>query len=78
MYWPLGAPKIYAATKRTRKQQEVCNEEEADTEGESKEDTAILGLQVARNGHLFATITDTTLTIWQSSVRSVSHIDTCF
>ena len=31
----------------------------------------ILGLTVSRTGHLFAVITSTTLTIWQSKVRSL-------
>lgn len=32
----------------------------------------ILGLRVTRNGHIFATITDTTLTIWQTKARNLS------
>ena len=66
MYWPLGAPKVYAAARRKRKNVASENEEEEDVEEKA---TSILGLRVARNGHLFVTITENSLTVWQTSVR---------
>lgn len=68
MYWPLGAPRVYAATRRKRKSSTPEFDEE-DSEDVEEKDTNILGLRVARNGHLFVTITKTALTVWQTSVR---------
>ena len=66
MYWPLGAPRVYAATRRKRKVSESNEEKE---NGETEEAAShILGLRVARNGHLFITITETALTVWQTAV----------
>lgn len=68
MYWPLGAPRVYAASRRKRKPSENSEEKE---NGETEEATSrILGLRVARNGHLFITITETALTVWQTAVCS--------
>ena len=64
MYWLLGAPQIFAVNK-CRKKTDGDNPQGH----EDFEETAILGLQVSRTGHLFATITATALTIWQTSVR---------
>ncbi|KAL9098869.1 MAG: hypothetical protein Q9163_005546 [Psora crenata] len=66
MYWPLGAPRIYAASRRKRRSQATDNEEKETAESEES-DGVILDLRVARNGHLFTTITETTLTVWQTS-----------
>ena len=75
MYWPLGAPKVYAATRRKRKPPAIGDGEEESEDGKEKA-TNILGLRVARNGHLFVTITETTMTVWQTSVRrECRHID---
>ena len=68
MYWPLGAPKVYAAARRKRKSS-VSENEEKDSEDVEEKDINILGLRVARNGHLFVTITENSLTVWQTSVR---------
>ncbi len=69
MYWPLGAPRVYAASRRKRKDPTATNEERVDRDNvEEKESTNILGLRIARHGHLFVTITDTALTVWQTSV----------
>lgn len=70
MYWPLGAPRVYAESRRKRKSPAFNGEEEDDEDVESKASTDILGLRVARNGHLFITITETALTVWQTSVCS--------
>ena len=71
MYWPLGAPKVYAAARRKRKSSASENEEKdsEDVEDVKEKATSILGLRVARNGHLFVTITKNSLTVWQTSVR---------
>ena len=74
MYWPLGAPRVYAASRRRRKSGGGIDEEKADDELEERESTNILGLRVARRGHLFVTITHTALTVWQTSVRGGSGI----
>ena len=66
MYWPLGAPRVYAATRRKRKASDNNEEKE---KGETEEEAShILGLRVARNGHLFITITKTALIVWQTAV----------
>ena len=67
MYWPLGAPKVYAAARRKRKASGTESGEK-DNEDVEEKATNILGLRVARNGHLFVTITETSLTVWQTSV----------
>lgn len=69
MYWPLGAPKIYAAHRRRRKAQDDGGEEDQDSQSE-KQDEALIGLQVSRQGRRFTTITETTLSVWQTSVSS--------
>ena len=72
MYWPLGAPRIYASSRNKRKvgQDGVEGEEyEASDDNASR---AILGLRVSRNGHLFATITEIVLTVWQSNVCALN------
>ena len=71
MYWPLGAPRVYAATRRKQKPP-VSEDGEEDGENAQEKATNILGLCVARNGHLFVTITENTLTVWQTSVRQRS------
>ena len=66
MYWPLGAPRVYVASRRRRKSPGSSEEKE---NGQTDETAAkILGLRVARNGHLFVTITETALTVWQTAV----------
>ena len=70
MYWPLGAPKVYAAAKRRRKAPEADDGDGEVVEAKAKKAYAILGLQVARNGQVFATVTASALTIWQTSVRT--------
>ena len=69
MYWPLGAPRIFAVNKsRNKSVQRIDETPLLDYDG--LKETAILGLRVSRAGHLFATITATALTIWQTSVRA--------
>ncbi|KAG8533227.1 uncharacterized protein KY384_002010 [Bacidia gigantensis] len=67
MYWPLNAPRVYAANKKRKKLQETVVEENAEGEREGEANAAILGLRVGRNGYLFTTITEDTLTVWQTS-----------
>jgi len=71
MYWPLGAPRVYAASRRRRKTAVRLNDDTEDGEEDEQASSAILGLRVSRNGLLFATITRTTLTVWQTSVCSI-------
>ena len=69
MYWPLGAPRVYAATKSKRKHSLDSNDNEDEEEqAKAKEAAAVIGLRVSRNGQFFATITATALLIWQTSV----------
>ena len=69
MYWPLGAPRVYAATKGRRKNRTASDGHEDDEEqAKADEAPAVLGLRVSRNGQFIATLTATTLIIWQSSV----------
>ncbi|KAL8869054.1 MAG: hypothetical protein Q9174_004558 [Haloplaca sp. 1 TL-2023] len=65
MYWPMGAPQVYAANRKRRKEPEFEDEEHG--EAEVEENPPILGLRTSRSGHLIATITATTMTIWQAS-----------
>jgi hypothetical protein len=136
MYWPIGAPRVYAASKlelsvsSTSANEEECaapvripvekpksngpddhgevgqfpkeEEEEESEDGperqsktgskrqgakqspsencdtglESEEDPGgeILGLRVSRGGQIFATITRSTLTIWQTKVTKLSML----
>lgn len=69
MYWPLGVPQIYAATQR-RNPLRASGDGDYEDEAPESQSSALLGLRVSRNGHLFATITTTTMTIWQTSVRA--------
>ena len=66
MYWPLGTPRVYAASRRKRKIPDSGEEKEDDDAEEAASN--ILGLRLARNGHLFVTITETALTVWQTAV----------
>lgn len=68
MYWPLGVPRIYAAATKRRK---VNGGDDYENEASENQPSALLGLRVSRNGHLFATITTTTMTVWQTSVRAI-------
>ena len=70
MYWPLGAPRVYAATKGRRKKSSSSSDniEDEEEQAKAKEAAAVLGLRVSRNGQFFTTITSTTLLIWQTSV----------
>ena len=74
MYWPLGAPRVYAASRRKRKIPDSGEEKE---DGDAEEAASnILGLRLARNGHLFVTITETALTVWQTAVcEKRSYVD---
>lgn len=67
MYWPMGAPQIYASNRKRRKGH--TTEDGKQVEAKDEGTAAILGLRTSRNGHLIATITATTMTIWQASVR---------
>ena len=67
MYWPTGAPRVYVVNKSLKKLTQNLED------GKLRQDTtpengAILGLQVSRAGHLFGSITHSSLTIWQTSV----------
>jgi hypothetical protein len=73
MYWPLGAPRIYAAARRRRKASEDDNKRDDGELLDAKDGAAILALRISRNGQLFVTVTATTLTVWQISVRDTSY-----
>lgn len=73
MYWPLGAPRIYAASRRRRKASEDDDKRDDGALVNAKDEDAILALQISRNGQLFVTVTATTLTVWQISVRDTSY-----
>jgi hypothetical protein len=42
------------------------------SEASDSQDSSIIGLQVSRHGHIFTTITKTSLAIWQARVRCIS------
>ena len=68
MYWPLGAPRIYAATKKRRKPDSDDIEDDSEAESKDRLYAPIIGVRVSRTGHLLTTITEDTLTVWQASV----------
>ena len=70
MYWPLGAPKIYAAHRRKRKAQDDNDRADEDSESEEQANEPFTGLQLSRHGRRFTTITETALSVWQTSVSS--------
>lgn len=69
MYWPLGAPRVFAAPKK-RTPGPRDDDENGEGVDEYDDDDFLLGLCVSRNGVLFATITATSLNIWQTSVSA--------
>lgn len=68
MYWPLGAPRVYAATKPHQKLSQPNGSGNSEEDAVEKDAAVLLGLRVSRSGRLFATITAKALTIWQTSV----------
>ena len=72
MYWPLNTPKVYTAYNTIGKADNSNAKGSAQGPASDNDalprDSTIIGLEVGRNGHLFATITTITLTIWQLSV----------
>ncbi|MCJ1436274.1 hypothetical protein MMC27_005652 [Xylographa pallens] len=83
MYWPLGAPRVYAARKLSLPSA-TENGQKGNQKDEEEKYSALLGLRVSRNGQHFATITATSLNIWQTSpvvllvsvIRSASSLRT--
>ena len=72
MYWPLSAPRIYASSRKKRKPTQRPAEGEEDEGSDDNVSETVLGLRVSRSGHLFATITETALIVWQTNV-SATH-----
>lgn len=68
MYWPLGAPRIYAASRRRRRPYDDGDKEEVNSERPESDRENILGLRISRSGRLFTTITESSLSVWQTSV----------
>lgn len=71
MYWPIGAPKIYAAHKHTArsKGEDFSHDgldESANGQAGAHDEQEIVDIRLARGGHLFATITRSSLSIWQT------------
>ena len=99
MYWPIGAPKTYAASKHivsTRSTRPVASDDGLDTEAVTKQDDEypgdeqeevisngqplptspsttpspsshdIIDLKIARAGHIYASITESSLSVWQT------------
>jgi len=48
---------------------------DSDVDNKDEDSTEIIGLQVSRNGHVFATITRRSLTIWQARVSGLDVND---
>ena len=70
MYWPLGTPRTYVVPKRPEFPADDSDDEDQEPASPPMPlDETILGLRVSRNGQIMATITATTLDIWQTSVR---------
>ncbi|KAI4179993.1 MAG: hypothetical protein L6R41_007523, partial [Letrouitia leprolyta] len=62
----MGAARIYSANRRRRKEQNGHDERER-ADAEEGDSPPILDLVTSRSGHLIATVTATTMTIWQAS-----------
>ncbi|KAI4173633.1 MAG: hypothetical protein LQ343_002808 [Gyalolechia ehrenbergii] len=62
----MGAARIYSANRRRRKDQSGHDEQEG-ANAEEEKSAPVLGLVTSRSGHLIATVTATTMTIWQAS-----------
>jgi RAB6A-GEF complex partner protein 1 len=120
MYWPIGAPRLYAAGKQDLVHAEhnengIAVETTIQSQGDQTEKNSstapiapprettstqlrkasrrptllrnvnsggafeddlsgeIVGMRLSRNGHLFVTITSTTLTVWQTKVSLFTH-----
>ncbi|KAL8685639.1 MAG: hypothetical protein Q9218_007636 [Villophora microphyllina] len=69
MYWPLGAPRIYSANRKRRKEHTEDDDggQQQMEDAQEEANATVLGLRTSRSGHLIATVTATTLTIWQAS-----------
>lgn len=73
-YWPISSPSVFAASKETRTQPTPVSHDGADEDDgqggvqHAEDDMAgeMVAMEVTRSGHLFATITRSTLTIWQT------------
>ncbi|KAL8779431.1 MAG: hypothetical protein Q9213_006949 [Squamulea squamosa] len=81
MYWPVGAARIYSANP-TRQKDPKDHDFQRGKESGQDDPGSVLDLRTSRSGHLIATITAVTMTIWQASPivvlattsRSVSSI----
>ena len=63
-----------ASKNRNSKSAVLENNEKTGFDPEDDPGGEIVGLRVSRNGHIFATITRSTLTIWQTKVSSSRSI----
>ncbi|KAL8902178.1 MAG: hypothetical protein Q9207_004850 [Kuettlingeria erythrocarpa] len=63
----MGAAQIYSANRRRRKDREKQDNPEKNGIEQEEDCDPILGMRTSRNSHLIATITATTMTIWQAS-----------
>ena len=73
MYWPLGAPRVYASSDGAAF---LDQEDEGDTLDSTSQQHGehILDLFVGRSQQLFVTISATCLCIWQVSVSHLSSL----
>jgi hypothetical protein len=78
MYWPLGAPQVFAAPAKRDTLDHYKEDDGQNHVSTTDNETALLGLCVSRNGYLFATISATTLYIWQTSVSDNRSSDRRF
>ena len=72
MYWPLGAPRVYASAGRSAVQHRGPQDQPS-AEESWMEDDHLLGLCVGRSQQLFVTITAAAVGVWQVSVRPSSR-----
>ncbi|KAF2668056.1 RIC1-domain-containing protein [Microthyrium microscopicum] len=91
MYWPIGAPRVYAAsqhqldTSRNRRKSSTQLSDDGAPKARRRSSTLaldsdekesilgakIIGVRLSRNGNLFVTITQSTLTLWQTKPTTV-------
>ena len=82
MYGPCGSPRVYAysnspspsailnESRDAIEAEKTARDEKSQTVSEQVDLDGIIGLQVSRSGHLFATITSASVCIWSTRVSS--------
>lgn len=74
MYWPVGGARVYINTLlagRARSTNNDASEQTGAALAKTQEDETIIDLCVARQRHLFVTLTQSTLSVWRTDVSGI-------